>query len=157
MLPPHFMVEVQLFQGYWAITRSWFTFCHYVPRSSWCSFNWPLNDKPLSQLWSQAVVLNLGPLDWESCNIHLLQTSALNFTDLQNISLYLNKQSTVFTGIQFSLQKQSLAYNKGLVPTLKRIFVHYYSQGSRVYTDCFRHWFTDFGDTNLGVPTFNLK
>ena len=63
----------------------------------------------------------------------------------------------VFPRIQFSLQKQSLAYNKELVTILKQIFVHCYRQGSGVDTDCFWHWFTDFWHTNLGVPTFNLK
>ena len=63
---PRFMDGVQLSQGY--RTTSWrqFTFYHSVPRISWCSFNWPQKDKRLSQSWSHLVVLNLGPLDWES-------------------------------------------------------------------------------------------
>ena len=30
-------------------------------------------------------------------------------------------------------------------------------QPTVVDTSCFRHWYTNFGHTNLGVPKFNLK
>ena len=37
-----------------------------VPRNSWYSFYQPRNDERLSRPWSHPVVLNTGPLDWES-------------------------------------------------------------------------------------------
>ena len=47
-------------------SRRQFTFYHEVPRNSWYSFYWPQRDERLSQPWSHPVVLNTGPLDWES-------------------------------------------------------------------------------------------
>ena len=56
---------VQLPQGYRATTRKEFNFYHYVLRNSWYSFDGPqMNERP-SRIWSHAVVLNVGPLDWE--------------------------------------------------------------------------------------------
>ena len=49
-----------------ATSRRQFTFYQWVPRNSWYSFYRPRNDERLSQPWSQPVVLNTGPLDWES-------------------------------------------------------------------------------------------
>ena len=49
-----------------ATSRRQFTFYHSVPRNSWYSFYRPRKDERLSQLWSHPVVLNTGPLDWES-------------------------------------------------------------------------------------------
>ena len=49
-----------------ATSRRQFTFYHSVPRNSWYSFYQPWKDKRLSQPWSHPVVLNTGPLDWES-------------------------------------------------------------------------------------------
>ena len=43
-----------------------FTFYHQVPRNSWYSFYWPQKDGRLSWPWSHPVVLNTGPLEWES-------------------------------------------------------------------------------------------
>ena len=57
---------VQLCQGYRATMRRQFTFYHSVPRSSWYSFNRPRKDERLSWSGSYPVVLNAGPLDWES-------------------------------------------------------------------------------------------
>ena len=37
-----------------------------VPRNSWYSFYRPRKDERLSWPWSHPVVLNPGPLDWES-------------------------------------------------------------------------------------------
>ena len=37
-----------------------------VPRNSWYSFYRPRKDEMLSRPWSHPVVLNTGPLDWES-------------------------------------------------------------------------------------------
>ena len=43
-----------------------FTFYHSVPRNSWYTFYRPRKDEKLSRPWSHPVVLNTGPLDWES-------------------------------------------------------------------------------------------
>ena len=49
-----------------ATLRRQFTFYQEVPRNSWYSFYWPRKDGRLSRPWSHPVVLNRGPLDWES-------------------------------------------------------------------------------------------
>ena len=54
-----FMDGVRLPQGYRATSRRQFTFYHQVPRKSWYSFDRPRKDE-------RPVVLNKGPLDWES-------------------------------------------------------------------------------------------
>ena len=46
--------------------RRQFTFYHSVPRNSWYSFYQPQKDERQSRLCSHAMVLNRGPLDWES-------------------------------------------------------------------------------------------
>ena len=61
-----FIDEVQLPQGHRATTRTQFTFYHLVPRNSWHPFDRTLKDERLSRPWSHPVVLNTGPLDWES-------------------------------------------------------------------------------------------
>ena len=43
-----------------------FTFYHSFPRNSWYSFHRPQKVERLSRPWSHPVVLNTGPLDWES-------------------------------------------------------------------------------------------
>ena len=60
------MDAVQLPEGCIATTRRQFSFYHWVPRSSWYSFDWPGKDERLSRPWTHPMVLNLGPLDWES-------------------------------------------------------------------------------------------
>ena len=37
-----------------------------VPRNSWYSFYRPRKDERLSRPWSHSMVLNTGPLDWET-------------------------------------------------------------------------------------------
>ena len=49
-----------------ATSRRQFTFYHEVHRNFWYSFYRPRKDKRLSRPWSHPVVLNTGPLDWES-------------------------------------------------------------------------------------------
>ena len=44
-------------------------FLQQVPRNSWYSFDQPWKDKRLGRLWSHPVVLNAGPLDWESSTL----------------------------------------------------------------------------------------
>ena len=56
----------KLSQDYIATTIRQFTFYHSVLRSSWYSFNRPQKDERPSWSWSFLVVLNPGPLDWES-------------------------------------------------------------------------------------------
>ena len=46
-----------------------FIFYHYDPTNSWYSLYRPQEDKRLSWSWSYPVVLNTGPLDWESSTI----------------------------------------------------------------------------------------
>ena len=53
-----------------ATSRRQFTFNHYVPGNSWYSFYRPRKDIRLSRPWSHPVVLNTGPLDWESSALH---------------------------------------------------------------------------------------
>ena len=36
---------------------------------SWYSFDQPQKDERLNSPWSQPIVLNLGPLDWESSTL----------------------------------------------------------------------------------------
>ena len=52
-----------------ATSRRQFTFYHSFPRNSWYSFYWPRKDERLSRPWSHPVVLNTGPLDWESSTL----------------------------------------------------------------------------------------
>ena len=49
-----------------ATLRRQFTFYHSAPRNSWYSFCLPRKDERLSRPWSHPVVLDTGPLDWES-------------------------------------------------------------------------------------------
>ena len=49
-----------------ATSRRQFAFYHSVPTNSWYSFYRPRKNERLSQPWSYLVVLNAGPLDWES-------------------------------------------------------------------------------------------
>ena len=78
------MDGVQLSQGYRATTRRQFTFYHSVPRSlPTFSLDQPWKDEKLSQPWSHRVVLNLGPLDWESS---ALTTTPGNFASGRSFS-----------------------------------------------------------------------
>ena len=63
------MDGVQLSQSYRAITRRQVTFYHLVPRSFWYSFNRPQKGETLIWPQSHPVVLNPGPLDWESSTL----------------------------------------------------------------------------------------
>ena len=49
-----------------ATSRGQFSFYHLVCRISWYSFYRPRKDERLSRPWRHPVVLNTGPLDWES-------------------------------------------------------------------------------------------
>ena len=52
------------------------------PRNSWYSFYRPRTDERVSRPWSHPVVLNTGPLDWESSTLitrPLLHKSDLMF------------------------------------------------------------------------------
>ena len=49
--------------------RRQFTFYHPAPRNSWYSFDQSQKDERLSLPWSHPVVLNIGPLDWESSTL----------------------------------------------------------------------------------------
>ena len=52
-----------------ATSRRQFTFYSSVLRNSWYSFYRPLKDERLSRPWGHAVVLDMGPLDWESSTL----------------------------------------------------------------------------------------
>ena len=52
-----------------ATLRRQFTFYHKVPRNSCYPLYRPWKDERLSQPWSHSVVLNTGPLDWESSTL----------------------------------------------------------------------------------------
>ena len=52
-----------------ATSRRQFTFYNSVPRNSWYSFYRPRKDERLGRPWSHPVVLNTGPLDWESSTL----------------------------------------------------------------------------------------
>ena len=49
-----------------ATSRRQFAFYHLVLKNSWYSFYQPQKDERLSWPWSHPVVLNTGPLNWES-------------------------------------------------------------------------------------------
>ena len=40
---------------------------------------------------------------------------------------------------------------------IEALHFHIYFKYTVVDTGFFRHWYTDFGHTNLGMPKFNLK
>ena len=63
------MGGVQLPQDYKATIRRQFTFYHSAPRRSWYQLNRPWKGERLSLPWSQPVVLNSGPVDWESSTL----------------------------------------------------------------------------------------
>ena len=64
------MDGVQLPQDYGTTSRRQITFYHQVPRNRWYSFyQSSQEDERLSQPWSHPVVLNVGPLDWESSTL----------------------------------------------------------------------------------------
>ena len=52
-----------------ATTRRQFTFYHYVSRNSWYIFDWPQRDERLSRFQRHPVILNTGPLNWESSTL----------------------------------------------------------------------------------------
>ena len=52
-----------------ATSRRHFTFYHSVQGNSSYSFYWPRKDERLSRPWSHPVILNTGPLDWESSTL----------------------------------------------------------------------------------------
>ena len=60
-------------------------FYHQVPRKFWYSFDRTLKDKRLSQTWSNPVVLNTGPQDWESST---LTTIAIPFKIWKNSDIF---------------------------------------------------------------------
>ena len=66
-----------------ATSRRQFTFYHSVSRNSWYSFYRPWKDERLSRPWSHPVVLNTGPLDWESSAITTRPLMSQNI--LQNL------------------------------------------------------------------------
>ena len=68
---PLFMDGVQLPQGCGATTRRQFTSYHLDSKNSWYSFDRPWKDDRLSWTGSHPVVLNMGPLAWESSALTL--------------------------------------------------------------------------------------
>ena len=62
------MDEVQLPHGYSHFGEAVY-FLPLVPRNPWYSFYRPRKDERLSRPWSHPVVLNTGPLDWESSTL----------------------------------------------------------------------------------------
>ena len=61
-----FMDEIQPPQGCRVTMRRQVSFYYKVPRNSWYSIDRPRKDETLRRPWSYPVVLNTGPLDWES-------------------------------------------------------------------------------------------
>ena len=55
-----------------ATSRRQFTF-YEVPRNSWYSFYQPRKVERLSRPWSHPVILNTGPLDWQSSALNTRQ------------------------------------------------------------------------------------
>ena len=71
-----------------------FTFYHSVPRNSWYSFYRPRKDERLSRPWSHPVVLNTGPLDWESSALTtrpLVSIAPLFLVVLHHSSFYISR------------------------------------------------------------------
>ena len=65
---PIFMDGAQLSQGYSHYKETVY-FLPLSPRKSCYSFDWPWKDERLSWPCSHSVVLNEGPLDWESSTL----------------------------------------------------------------------------------------
>ena len=77
------MGAVQLPEGYSHFEEAVY---HSVPRNPWYSFYRPQKDESLSQPWSHPVVLNTGPLDWESSTLITRPNQQIVFlTYFQNI------------------------------------------------------------------------
>ena len=74
-----------------ATSRRQFALYYSVPRNSWYSFYRPRKDERLSRPLSHPVVLNTGPLDWESSALTTRPLKALlyflSFFVLWKISL----------------------------------------------------------------------
>ena len=66
ILWPLFMDGVQLPHGQSNFEEAVYFLPPLSPRNSWYSLQRPRKDERLSQPWSHPVVLNTGPLDWES-------------------------------------------------------------------------------------------
>ena len=77
-----------------------------VPRNSWYSFYEPRKDDRLSRPWSHPVVLNTGPLDWESSTLttrpfakwremFLELTFFITFLNSLNIRSYIWRRSSI--------------------------------------------------------------
>ena len=75
-----------------ATLRRQSTFYHLVPRNSWHSFCQPLKDERLNQPRSYPVVLNTGPLDWESSAL----TSNLTNDLCENSKFHASLKSNYF-------------------------------------------------------------
>ena len=62
-----------------ATSRRQFTIYHWAPRNSWYLLYRPRKDERLSRPWSHPVVLNTGPLDWESSALTTQQITYICF------------------------------------------------------------------------------
>ena len=124
------MDEIELSQGYRATTRRQFAFYHLVPRSSWYSFNRPQKDERLSWPRSHPVVLNPGPLDWESSaltarpfpNNHFLKKLKYFKFHMDSLHLKLTKIWQTFTHTKESQQTRCFLYAAILIFTCNHIF-----------------------------------
>ena len=86
-LRPFFMDGAQYLKAR-ATSRRQFTFYYEVPRNYWFSLYRPRKDERLSRPWSHPVVLNTGPLDWESSTLTTWPSNILIF-QAEQISLML--------------------------------------------------------------------
>ena len=80
------------------------------PRKSWFSFHQPQKDKRLCRPWSQPVVLNMVPLDWEfsAFNFNFLAThSKIHFL----LSIFLFFDLNITSSVWLALSENLFALN----------------------------------------------
>ena len=121
-----------------ATLRRQFTFYHSVPRNSWYSFYWPRKDERLSRPCSHPVVLNMGPLDWESSTFTTWPEEILN-VPVNSISYALyNDLSTISSTWTSRLKLDNAEYKDILENFKERSSKNWFSICSLKMYICYR-------------------
>ena len=111
-----------------ATSRRQFTFYHSVPSNSWYSFYQPHKDERLSWPWSQPVVLNTEPLDWESSALTTAKVCLMldnlfpvpSLCELSRISICFIQFSTKITCKQLIPFRESNVFLEVIISVLGR-------------------------------------
>ena len=123
-----------------ATLRKQFTFYHYVSRNSWYSLYRSWKDERLSWAWNHPVVLNMGPLDWESSALTTRPLFHIIFKKHVLVSLIIdwdcwtyideNRPKHWFKSISFTIKhrhekkkKKKLIKNKEINKNKKQLWV----------------------------------